>query len=128
MCEIKDLTEKEIAIVLHTLGLSNGGIESYRNHFVASPGHHDLPTLESLVAKGAMVEGAVPSFLGARSLVFYVCPEWVTAAEAYARKKKAEQEAKLTRSQRRYRRYLESDGVFNSFRDFLRYESVEARQ
>lgn len=122
------LTDKEKAIVLHTLGLSYGGLKSYRNHFVAGPGHYDLPILESLVTKGAMFRGYKPGFLDKDSFVFYVSEEWVDIAESYVRQKKAEEDAKLTRSQKRYRQYLESDGVFNSFRDFLRYESKQARQ
>jgi hypothetical protein len=74
-----------------------------------------------------MFQGNKPGFLDKAAIVFYVSPEWVGKAEAYARQRKAAEDAKLTRSQKRYRRYLESDGVFNSFRDFLRYESKQAR-
>ena len=121
------LTESETAIILHTLGLADRGLKSYRNYFVANQGHYDMPTLESLVSKGTMFIGNKPGFLDKAAIVFYVSPEWVDKAEAYARQRKAEEDAKLTRSQKRYRRYIESDGVFNSFRDFLRYESKQAR-
>ena len=109
------LTKDEVAIILHTLGLADRGLKSYRNYFVAGPGHHDMPTLESLVSKGAMFNRDRPGFLDKAAIVFYVSPEWVDKAEAYARQRHAAEDAKLTRSQKRYRRYIESDGVFNSF-------------
>lgn len=48
-----DLTSAEIAILRHTLGMV-GRRASYRNYFNAEEGHSDMPTLESLVAKGFM--------------------------------------------------------------------------
>ena len=35
---------------------------------------------------------------------------------------------KVSRSKRRYQRYIEADGCFDSFRDFLMYETHEHRE
>lgn len=121
------LTKDEEAIVFHTLGLAGGGMKSYRNHFVAGPGHHDMPTLESLVKRGVMYRGNTPGFLGNSDAVFYVVESCISEAEKIVARRKKEEEAKLTRSQRRYRRYLASDDAFDSFRDFLLYEARAAR-
>lgn len=49
----EELTEREIRVVQHTLGLMNSD-EAHRNRFIASEGHEDYDALESLVDKGYM--------------------------------------------------------------------------
>ncbi len=40
----------------YSLGLKSSK-KPYRNHFAASPGHSDMPLIESLIAAGAMIAG-----------------------------------------------------------------------
>lgn len=42
--------QKELA--RHALGLTSGRKQSYRNHFVAGPGHDDFEEWERMVAQG----------------------------------------------------------------------------
>lgn len=64
-------TKAQIGLLQHTLGINEHHREPYRNHFVASRGHHDMPDLEQLEAAGLMVRGHVPGFLPGSSIVFY---------------------------------------------------------
>lgn len=40
-------TPQQVRLLQHTLGLSEHQRRSYRNHFVAGPGHHDMPDLDA---------------------------------------------------------------------------------
>lgn len=51
------LTEQERHVLRHTLTGSSGTDEVYRNYFAAGDGHHDMPALEALVARGLMHVG-----------------------------------------------------------------------
>jgi hypothetical protein len=52
---VPELTERERGVLRHAL---TGGRDTppYRNHFAASEGHADMPTLRALVARGLMTE------------------------------------------------------------------------
>lgn len=50
-----DLTYDERKILMHAMGLNRSRV-AYRNVFVASPSHSDLPVLEALASKGFMVK------------------------------------------------------------------------
>lgn len=63
------ITEEEREILEHTVSGSS------RNHFVASPGHSDLPILQALVAKGLMWQGPTPKFCHPNDMVFHVSAE-----------------------------------------------------
>lgn len=63
-------TQQQVEILQHTLGLSVGRREPYRNHFLAGPGHHDMPDLEALEASGLMCRGRTPSFCNKSDIVF----------------------------------------------------------
>jgi transketolase N-terminal domain/subunit len=63
-------TFQQMGLLHHTLGLSARQREPFRNHFVASDGHSDLPNLLVLVEKGLMKEYAAPDFLGGGSRLF----------------------------------------------------------
>lgn len=65
------ITSQEKEILRHTLGLDRGS-SAYRNHFVAGPGHSDMPLLESLVAKGLMQQEPTPGFCPKTDLVYSV--------------------------------------------------------
>jgi hypothetical protein len=67
-------TAKQIGLLHHTLGLRPDRRESYRNHFVAGPGHHDQADLQALVALGLMARSPTPRFLDQTDEVFHVTP------------------------------------------------------
>lgn len=54
-----ELTVKEQHVVRHSLGLDYKKV-SFRNNFVAGPGHREMSELNSLVEKGAMVKRPDP--------------------------------------------------------------------
>ncbi|KVO11760.1 hypothetical protein [Burkholderia ubonensis] len=66
------ITTHQIELLHHTLGLRIDRRESYRNHFVAGPGHHDMPDLEALEGAGLMARVPSPKFLGPDDVVFMV--------------------------------------------------------
>ena len=49
------LTERHKEVLRHTLGLTNDGDDAWRNYFVASEGHTDMPVLNELLVAGHMV-------------------------------------------------------------------------
>ena len=46
------MTPQQIDLARHALGLPNWRQESYRNHFVAGPGHPDYADWEAMVTAG----------------------------------------------------------------------------
>lgn len=46
------MTPQQIDLARHALGLPNKRRQSYRNHFVAGPGHSDYTDWEAMVAAG----------------------------------------------------------------------------
>ena len=61
---MSDITYDERCIIQHTTGLDRSKT-AYRNYFAADHGHHDMPVLEALVARGLMVRetsAIVPGF------------------------------------------------------------------
>lgn len=104
-------TQSQIALLQHTLGINEWKREPYRNHFVASPSHHDMPDLEQLEAAGLMVRGHVPGFLPDSSIVFYTTEAGrVLAITSLPAPKK----------RTRYEEYLAADGCAgDSFGEFL---------
>lgn len=106
-------------VLIHALGFDRrryevDGLpaEPYRNHFVAGPGHHSMPALEAAVERGLMVRGAA-TLCGEGSEVFCATPAGVAHARAAAMARRP----RLTRSQRRYRRWLcaDSDRTFGEW-------------
>lgn len=104
-------TAKQIELLQHTLGINENRREPYRNHFVASPEHHDMPDLEQLEAAGLMIRGHRPGFLPASDIVFYTTEAGrVLAITSLPEPKK----------QTRYEEYLHADGCAgDSFGEFL---------
>lgn len=49
------LTERQITLARHALGLPNGARKSYRNYFVTGADSTDHPDWEAMVASGAAV-------------------------------------------------------------------------
>lgn len=52
-----DLTEAEKHVLVHTLTGSNRTRNVYRNFFAAGPEHHDMASIEHLVALRLMIAG-----------------------------------------------------------------------
>lgn len=46
------MTPRQIALARHALGLTASCLVSYRNHFVAGPGHPDYADWQAMVAAG----------------------------------------------------------------------------
>lgn len=65
-------TQRQVELLHHTLGLSIDHRDPYRNHFVAGPGHHDMPDLEVLEALGLMARSPTPKFCADGDIVFRV--------------------------------------------------------
>ena len=118
--------DPELEILLHTLGLDyNKSIEPYRNHFVAGPGHSDMPIILRLIERGFMAETSPPGFLPQGDRVFTV-----TAAGIVFALKNRPQLPKRTRAQRRYDAFVEIADVYPdlTFREFLTHPKFEAHR
>lgn len=111
-----EIQSEDMEILLHTLGLT-ASRKIYRNHFVACPGHHDMPKIERLVAAGLMAQGQSPDFARPDATVFYVTDAGIVKSLREAAKRR--KQTKLTRSQRTYREYHRNAECFDSFGDFL---------
>ena len=66
-----NITERQRHVMEHATGWRSRS-PGYRNHFVAEPGHHDWPTLQTLCEKGLMRVSREPSELSGGSHVFAV--------------------------------------------------------
>ncbi|ADW17181.1 hypothetical protein Despr_1008 [Desulfobulbus propionicus DSM 2032] len=115
--------DKELLHILqHSLGVDQYGHgEQYRNHFATDPGGKDFAKCQQLAEIGLMKD------LGTRKLwgdmhCFVVTP---AGKEAVALHSPAP--PKISKSKRRYQEYLECADCFESFRDFLRYDTDRRR-
>lgn len=100
---------QQIALLHHTLGLRVDQRTPYRNHFVASDGHHDIADLEALERLGLMGRAHTPAFCHPSDIVFCT----TDAGRALALEMLPEP-PKLTR----YREYLACDAQ-ESFGEYL---------
>lgn len=114
-----NLTEKELSIVLHALGLDGFGRgESYRRHYVVGPGCEGYDECVRLASLGMMTRRDCSFVVG--GVVFSVTAEGEAAARAQAPKP-----PKLSRSAARYRAWLASASS-RSFGDWLKTEGAGA--
>ncbi|MET3134972.1 hypothetical protein AAKU55_005275 [Oxalobacteraceae bacterium GrIS 1.11] len=58
------ITDYQVGLLHHTLGLSERRREPWRNHFMAGDGHHDQANLLDLVNAGMMTRAAVAEWMG----------------------------------------------------------------
>lgn len=65
----QEINDECVRLLRHTLGL-NRSHEAYRNHFVASDGHSDMPNLLFLEQHGLMARAKTPGFLDPDTIVF----------------------------------------------------------
>jgi hypothetical protein len=105
-----------LQILQHSLGVDQYGRgQQYRNHFATSEGSTDWPVCNALVEQGLMdVQRSHPL---SRDLDCF----WVTVQGKAFVAANSPQPPVLTRGQKRYREFLDTDGVFESFEDFLKY-------
>jgi len=112
------MNNEQLHILQHSLGLDKYGQgEQYRNSFVTGKGSKDFDKCNSLVVAGFMVDHG-PQKLAAGSHFFRVTPAGVDAVAL-----ESPEPPKLTRGQKRYQEYLKNADCFESFRDFLRYDT-----
>lgn len=113
------MTARQLEIIQHSLGVDQFGQgEMYRNHFCA--GADDEPTCRELVELGYMrVWHANQS-----PLPYYNCA--VTDAGKAAMLAESPKPPKLTRSQKRYREFLNED-CGASFREWLGWQKERGR-
>jgi len=113
------MTERQLEILQHSLGVDQHGQgKMYRNHFCA--GADDEPVCRELVALGYMRQHATTDWLP-----YFNCS--VTDAGKQAVRDQSPPPPKLTRSQKRYRDWLEVADLM-SFRDYMRYEQEKKRE
>ena len=106
------MTQRQLEILQHSLGLDKYGRgKMYRNHFCA--GASDEPDCRALVAAGLMQEHAW-------SEVFPYYNVSVTEAGEDAVRRESPAAPKLTRSQKRFRRFQQMD-TGESFGEWLKY-------
>lgn len=101
-----------LPILQHAIGVDQFGRGSqYRNHFVAGPGHSDYQTCLEAVASGLMRHHQNSHVCGGN--VFYV----TDTGRAFVAEH-SPQPPKLSRSQRRYKAFLDHDSGL-PFREWL---------
>lgn len=100
------MNPRHLEILQHALGLDKYGQGSfYRNRFVTGPGSDDFEHCCDLVEAGYMARAKCdPAFIGETNELFYVTEIGVEQVKTHSPKP-----PKLTRSQARYRRYLNAD-------------------
>lgn len=109
------MRDEKLHILQHSLGLDDYGQgREYRNHYCAGPGHDSWNLLRELVAEGLMVDrGSRGELTGGDNLFM------VTEAGRSHVRDHSPAPPKLTRSQQRYRRFLDADCGL-TFREWLR--------
>jgi len=72
MMQNETVSERHLALLWHTLGVTPERREPYRNHFVADPGHYAMPDLQGLETEGLMARARTPAFCCPDDVVFIV--------------------------------------------------------
>lgn len=122
------MVEERVSTILHILQHALGrdeygqtrsrgghGAEDYRNHYVAGEGHHSFALCRQAVSNGLMIEHP-PSDLSGGDCVFVA----TEAGKEYITKN-SPRPPKLTRGQKRYRKWLDGPADFGvSFGDYLK--------
>jgi hypothetical protein len=111
----EDISDHQLHLLHHTLGVRPDMRNPYRNHFVASEGHHDMPDLKVLEAFGLMARSPTPKFCDADAIVFHV----TEAGRAYALEHLPQPPKRS-----RYEQYLDADSSL-TFAEWLGIEVPE---
>lgn len=109
------MTISQLDILHHTLGVNAQRREPWRNHYVASAGHHAQHDIAALVAAGMMAEGHRPAFLAQGDLVYFVTD---------AGREAAIDQLPLPPKRSRYDEFLDAD-YGHSFAEWLGIELPE---
>ena len=112
------MTEAKVLHILqHSLGVDQHGQgERYRNHFVTGEGSDDYPACVAAVAAGLMTRRAGSPLTGGDDLFR------VTVAGEQFVTERSPPPPKLTRSQQRYRDYINSDTSM-TFLEYVRWKT-----
>jgi len=104
---MKEITDAQMHILQHSLGVDKYGRgEQYRNHFVTGEGSKDHAACLRLVELGLMLRRTGNAITGGDDL-FWVSAYGVDYVAINSPSPPPEK--KLTRSQRRYRKFLNAD-------------------
>lgn len=107
--------DRQLKILQHSLGLDQYGQgDQYRNHFVTGPGSNDFGDCQALVAKGLMASKGARELFGGDHY-FTVTPEGIKFVA-----ENSPAPPKLSRSKRRYLKYLAASDVYDDFGHFLK--------
>lgn len=109
-----NLLDSDYKILHHALGISAEQRKPYRNHYVTGDGCSNMQQIQRLCAAGLMVKAICPGFLSNSDQLFLVTEEGRNEAM-----RTLPNQPTLTRSQKRYRRYLQY-GSDESFIDWMR--------
>lgn len=112
------MTPSQLHVLQHAFGIDQHGRgRAYRHHFCTSEGGQDWTDCQSLVEAGMMVRYP-PAAISGGDHVFVV-----TVAGEVAARIQSPPPPKLTRSQCRYRRWLNEDGGL-TFGEWLKSRST----
>ena len=101
---IIELTDKTLHILRHSLGLDDkGNGRAYRNHYCVGPGQDDFDHLQEMCRFGIMKDHGPQSIAGGMHCFT------VTLDGKEAEFQNRPPQKKMTRSQKRYRKYLDGD-------------------
>ncbi|MEF9677758.1 hypothetical protein ABRQ00_11255 [Pectobacterium aroidearum] len=64
------ITQRQIEILQHTLGVNESRREPYRNYYVAGPQHYANSDLETLISAGMMTKSPAPKFCRDGDIVY----------------------------------------------------------
>gem|GEM_PF-1643107 len=118
-----EFNKRFLSILQHTIGFDEYGEsrdpsrpEGFRNHFVASEGHHDWQYIQQMLKLGLMKERPATAISGGSPWFF------VTEAGRQYVKTHSAKRPKLTRGQERYQRFLHLSDVMPdlTFHEFVR--------
>lgn len=111
-----------LSILQHSLGVDfHGRGRQYRNHFATGPKGDDFPLCRELVSLGFMAD------IGPRELCGGMHFFYVTDAGKSAMSAESPPPPKITRSQDRYRRFLNGSGGM-TFREWLIVDGRERKR
>lgn len=105
---------ERLDILCHSLGLDDHGRgRDYRNHYVTGPGSGDFGLCQAMTVEGLMTDHGTSPLYGGDT-----CFTVTEAGRQYVREHAPPPPPKLTRSQRRYQRYIDADSGLE-FREWL---------
>ena len=112
------MKKEQLKILQHSLGVDQYGLgEQFRNHFATSPGSKDFKKCCDLCISGHMRD------LGKRELWGKSHCFVVTRHGKEAVSTESPDPPKLSRGQKRYQDYLNNADCFESFFDFIKYNT-----